>query len=245
MKRIFAINQSNYLPWKGYFDLIHGADIFVFYDDVQFTKNEWRNRNRIKTATGTQWITIPVGDAIHRLICDVAIRDCRWQIKHWKTISQVYGNASHFKTYRPFFEDLYLGRQWDNLSRLNQYVITTIARDFLGIKTRFLHSSDYPRTGVKQDAVISLLKVLGAKRYVSGPAAKAYLQPSRFEQEGIELSWKEYSGYPDYPQFHPPFEHNVSILDLLFHAGPDAAYYIWGWREKAPLATPDERRALA
>ena len=240
-----AINQSNYIPWKGYFDLMHDVDLFIFYDDVQFTKNEWRNRNRIKTPNGSQWLTIPVGDDIHRLICEVAIKDHHWQTKHWKTINQIYGKTPYFKNYRAFLEHFYLDQQWDNLSRLNQYAITTIARGFLGIQAQFLQSSDYPKQGTNQDAVISLLKALNADLYVSGPAAKAYLQPERFEQEGIRLVWKDYSGYPDYSQICPPFEHHVTILDLLLHTGPDAPYYIWGWREDKKLAHDAHRHTEA
>jgi hypothetical protein len=234
MKKV-AINQSNYVPWKGYFDLIHDVDIFVFYDDVQFTKNDWRNRNRVKGANGTHWITIPVGDDWRRSIRDVEIRDHHWQVKHWKTLSQLYGKTPHFKEYRAFLEHLYLDVQWNNLSQLNQHLIETIAREFLRIQTAFLHSSDLPRQGVKQDAVISLLKAVDADLYVSGPAAQAYLQRERFEAEDIQLVWKDYSGYPDYPQIHPPFEHRVTILDLLFHTGRDAPYFIWGWREDNKL----------
>lgn len=240
-KRV-AINQSNYIPWKGYFDIIHDVDFFVFYDDVQFTKNDWRNRNRVKGPNGSQWITIPAGDDLHRLICEVEIKDRRWQIKHWKTINQLYGKTLYFKDYRPFLEHLYLDQRWDNLSCLNQHAIKTIARDFLGIQTRFLQSSDYPRQGTKQDAVIGLLKALKADVYVSGPAARTYLQPERFEQEEVKLIWKDYAGYPEYSQIHPPFEHAVTILDLLFHTGPEAPYYIWGWRDDKRFVHDVRRR---
>jgi len=227
-----AISQSNYLPWKGYFDLIHDADVFVFYDDVQYTKNDWRNRNKVKGPRGAQWLTVPVGDKLHRLICEVDMKDARWQGKHWKTISQLYGRAPYFKLFRAFLEHVYLERRWAGLSELNRHLISTIARDFLGMRTRFLLSSELPRSGAKQEAVISMLKTLEADCYVSGPAGKAYLAPERFEQEGIRLVWKDYSGYPEYPQAHPPFNHHVTILDLLFHTGRDAPFFIWGWRSR-------------
>ena len=243
MKKV-AINQSNYLPWKGYFDIIHDVDVFIFYDDVQFTKNDWRNRNKVKCAGGLQWFTVPVGDHVHRAIRDVEIRDHHWQIKHWKTLNQAYGKAPHFRDFRGFLESVYLDLRWDSLSELNQHLTRVIASDFLGIRTEWLQSSDLPRQGAKQEAVISLLNAVEAKLYVSGPAAQAYLQPERFEQEGIRLVWKDYSGYPEYPQIHPPFEHCVTILDLLFHTGRDAPYFIWGWREDGVRGLEASRRLM-
>ena len=229
MKRV-AINQSNYIPWKGYFDLIHDVDLFLFYDDVQFTKNDWRNRNRVKTPSGLRWLTIPAGTDLDRLICEVSLEDRRWQSKHWKTLTHLYGRAPFFDAYRGFLEEVYVRREWSSLSQINQFLIQSIATDYLGIKTTFGHSSDFPSSGRSQDRVIGLLKAVKADVYVSGPAGQAYLDPERFRKEGIELLWKDYSGYPEYPQSYPPFEHAVTILDLLFHIGSDAPQYIWGWR---------------
>jgi hypothetical protein len=229
-----AVLQSNYLPWKGYFDLIHDNDVFIFYDDLQYTKNDWRNRNKIKAPKGTDWITIPVGTDAHRLICEVEIKDPSWQARHWRTLLQHYGKCACFGTYRPFFEDFYLGRQWANLSEMNQHLIRAIAKDFLGIRTEFQDSRDYVLNGQKLDRLMSLLTQTGADRYVSGPAARNYIDTSRFGAANIELVWKDYSGYPEYPQRFPPFEHSVSILDLLFNVGPDAPWYVWGWREGQP-----------
>lgn len=231
MKRV-AINQSNYVPWKGYFDLIHDVDIFLFYDDIQFTIRNWRNRNKIKTQSGLIWLTIPVGNNRNRLICEVKIDDKRWQSKHLKTLNHFYCKAPFFKDYQGFLEEIYLKNEWNDLSKLNQFIIQKIAKDYLGIKTVFLHSSDFSVYGHKQDRLINLLKSVKADIYISGPAANAYLEPERFKQESVELIWKDYSGYPEYPQFYPPFEHQVSIFDLLFHTGPRAPYYIWGWREE-------------
>ncbi|HAY27299.1 MAG TPA: WbqC family protein [Candidatus Accumulibacter phosphatis] len=237
--RSLAILQSNYLPWKGYFDIIHDVDLFIFYDDLQYTKNDWRNRNRIKTGNGAEWITIPAGEDSNRLICEVAIRNPLWQTKHWKTLQQNYGRSPFFGRYAPFFQDFYLGREWDNLSELNHYLIGGIAREFLGITTEFRDSREYALTGQKLERLLQLVKSTGADRYLSGPAAKDYIDPHRFSELGVELAWKDYSGYPEYPQRYPPFEHRVSILDLLFNVGPDAPWYIWGWRSdpRAPAVT--------
>jgi len=226
-----VILQSNYIPWKGYFDLIHDADEFIFYDDVQFTSRDWRTRNKIKTAQGAEWITLPVGGDRERLICEVEIKDAIWQSKHWKTIQQNYGKCPHFSRYQAYFEDVYLARKWINLSELNQYLIRTISLDLLGVPTAFRDAREYRASGHKQNRLLELLTKAGADRYISGPAAKDYIEPARFSDAGIELVWKDYSGYPEYPQRFPPFEHGVSILDLLFNTGPDAPWYIWGWRE--------------
>jgi WbqC-like protein len=226
-----AISQSNYLPWKGYFDLIHDVDLFVFYDDVQFTKNDWRNRNRIKGPNGPEWLTIPVGTDLKRRVCDVALTDARWQARHWNTLRHRYGKAPGFARYRAFLEDVYVNRQWKNLSELNRFLIRTIAADWLGVTTRFGDSREFPSEGVKQDRVLNLLHAVGADVYVSGPAGRAYLDGQRFERAGIRLEWKDYTGYPEYAQFHAGFEHRVSILDLLFHVGCAAPYFIWGWRQ--------------
>lgn len=235
MSRV-AINQSNYIPWKGYFDLIHDVDLFVFYDDVQYTVRDWRNRNVIKTPNGLFWLSIPAGANRNRLINEVAIVSHEWQKAHWKTISQNYAKARYFGCYKDFFEETYLHRKWESLSELNQFLIAHIAIEYLQIRTKFANSTEFPRDGEKQAAILSLLELTDASSYVSGPAAKAYIEPEIFQKTGIGLIWKDYSGYPEYAQFHPPFRHDVSILDLLFHTGPDAPYYIWGWRENNRLS---------
>jgi|SRR5581483_5334775 hypothetical protein len=238
MKKV-AVIQSNYIPWKGYFDIIHDADLFIFYDDVQYTKNSWRNRNRIKTAQGLCWLTIPVGQREDRLICEVEIPDEPWTKKHWTTIKQSYAKTPFFAQYREFFEFVYLESRWRNLSELNQFLIKTISRDFLGITTKFEDSRQYHAQGQKLDRLIDLLTKAGAELYISGPTAKGYINEQRFVEAEIELVYKDYSNYPEYSQPFPPFEHAVSILDLLFSCGPAAADYVWGWREHAREMLPE------
>jgi hypothetical protein len=227
-----VVLQSNYIPWKGYFDLIHDADVFIFYDDLQFTKNDWRNRNKIKTAQGCKWLSIPVGISSHRLICDVTLEDKSWQRSHWDGLRQQYEKRPYFKLYRSFFEDIYLGRQWSNLSELNHHIIQSISQNILNMTTQFRDSRVFELKGQKLDRLTDLITQSKAKRYISGPAAQGYIDPSRFIEIGVELVWKDYSNYPEYPQAYPPFEHGVTILDLLFNVGPEASYYIWGWRDK-------------
>lgn len=228
MPKRVAILQSNYIPWKGYFDLIADVDEFIFLDDVQYTRQDWRNRNRIKTSRGIAWLTIPVGTSIDRRICDVSLPP-RWADAHWHQLVTWYSRAPHFEAYRPLLEEVYLARQWPTLAELNQHIIRTIA-GLLGISTRFRDSRELRVTTRNQDRVLDLLAAVGADVYVSGPAARAYIDEQRFEAAGHQVIWKDYSGYPEYPQFHPPFNHGVTILDLLFHTGPEAPYYIWGWR---------------
>lgn len=230
MKSVVVL-QSNYIPWKGYFDLINEADLFIFYDDNQYTKRDWRHRNKIKASSGPEWIIVPAGSDTDRLICEVEIKDSTWQQKHWKTLLQNYRNCPHFERYRHFFEDFYLGRSWTNLSEMNHYLIQNIATDFLGMRTVFKDSRGFKLSGQKQDRLLDLVVKAETDRYISGPAAKCYIEPERFSAAGIELVWKDYSGYPQYPQRFPPFEHGVTILDLLFNVGPDAPWYIWGWRD--------------
>ena len=222
--------QSNYIPWKGYFDIIREVDLFIFYDDVQYTKNDWRNRNRIKTVNGARWLTIPVGGNLQRLICEVPLPNCGWEKKHWTSIRQAYAKAPYFKRYRSLIEGLYLGHGCESLSELNQHVTKTIAREVLGISTEFHDSRAYHLTGSKLARLIELVTKTGADTYVSGPTARDYIDSQCFAEEGIKLVYKSYSGYPEYPQRYPPFEHAVSIVDLIFNVGPEAPWYIWGWR---------------
>lgn len=229
MKKV-VILQSNYIPWKGYFDLINDADEFIFYDDVQYTRNDWRNRNVIKTAQGLHWLSVPVGSDRGRLVCDVEIKDHSWQMKHYKTLVANYGKSPFFEMYQPFLKEIYIDNKWENLSDLNQFIIKYISNKFLGIDTVFRDSRELAATGKKQERLLEILCKVDARTYISGPAAKNYIESAGFEAEKIELVWKDYSGYPAYPQKYLQFEHGVSIFDLLFNVGPKAPWFIWGWR---------------
>ena len=232
MKKV-AVLQSNYIPWKGYFDIIHDVDEFIFYDEVQFTKNDWRNRNKILTPQGEIWLTVPVGmNKIHRLILDVRINNSDWQKKHFQTLQMAYHKAPYFKRYEEFLKFVYLEKQWEYLYELNRFLIENISREFLGITTKFSDSRNYSTHGAKHEKLLSLVKASQADVYVSGPAAKDYIIAEDYTREGIELVWKDYSGYPEYPQRSENFTHNVSILDLLFNVGDDAPYYIWAYNHK-------------
>jgi hypothetical protein len=218
MKKV-AIVQSNYIPWKGYFDLIASVDEFIVFDDAQFTKNDWRNRNKIKTPQGLQWLTVPVGQAISRRIRDVTL-DAGWQERHWKTLRANYGRAAHFAAIAAWLAPVYLEETHKSLSSLNRRLIEAIC-SFLDIGTRLSDSWDYVLADGKSERLVSLCVQAGASQYVSGPAAKDYLQTDAFSVHGIEVEWFDYSGYPEYPQLWGRFEHQVSILDLLFVCGKD------------------------
>ena len=231
MKKI-AVLQSNYIPWKGYFDIIHDADEFIFYDEVQFTKNDWRNRNKILTPQGEVWLSVPVGmNKIHRQILDVCMTNSIWQKKHFKTLEMAYHKAPFWKRYEEFLRFVYLERQWTYLYELNRFLIEHISRDFLGITTKFTDSRDYPTHGAKHEKLLSLVQAAQTDVYISGPAAKDYIVAEDYARAGIELVWKDYSGYPPYSQRGENFTHYVSILDLLFNVGDAAPWYIWGWRD--------------
>ena len=125
MKKV-AILQSNYIPWKGYFDLIHRVDDFVLFDDMQYTRRDWRNRNKIKTPQGTLWLTLPVGTDEHRLILDVTMQDSAWQKKHYDMLAAAYRKAPHFQKLKPFLEHVYLEKRWTYLYELDRYLIEQI-----------------------------------------------------------------------------------------------------------------------
>ncbi|WKL03998.1 WbqC family protein [Paenibacillus amylolyticus] len=143
----------------------------------------------------------------------------------------MYSKAPYFKLYKDFLEHVYLEQKWSSLSELNQYLIRYISKDILGVSTTFKDSREFRSEGKKLDRLMELLHKSETDLYVSGPAAKDYIEDARFEEEGIELVYKDYNHYPEYNQFHPPFDHYVTIFDLLFQTGSDASYYIWGWRE--------------
>lgn len=235
-----VVLQSNYLPWKGYFDLIQSADRFVFYDEVQYTKNDWRNRNRIYPRNGLHWLTIPIRrDAVKLRISEVPLPDPRWQKDHFKTLLQSYRTAAHFDQIEPLLRETYVDREWDRLSRLNRHLVERISR-MIGIDTEFLDSNDFTLSGDRVSRLVNLLKQVGATQYLSGPSAADYLAGTEhlFAEAGIELRFMAYTGYPVYKQFREPFEHAVSIVDLLAHVPPSL-------RRRFITSTPIDTRSAS
>lgn len=223
-----AIVQSCYVPWKGYFDLINCVDEFILYDDRQFTRRDWRSRNRIKTPQGVTWLTIPVSvkGKYHQRIDETAVAEPAWADRHWKTLVHSYAAAAAFREYAPLIEGLYEQASRERLlSRINRCFIDGVC-ELMGIDTRRSWSTDYTADGERTARLVSLCKAAGASRYLSGPTARDYLEETAFADAGIELEYADYSGYPEYEQLYPPFEHAVTILDLIFHVGSDAPRYM-------------------
>ena len=224
-KRV-AIVQSSYIPWKGYFDLMRAVDEFILLDEVQFTKRDWRSRNRIKTAQGPLWLSIPVQTKgrFHQAIQETEISDPGWAQSHWRSISTHYAKTPYFAQYRDSICALYQ-RTETSLSEINRRMIEGLAA-LLDIRTKLTWSMDYASVGSKTDRLVSLCEQSGATGYLSGPSAGAYLDLDRFAAAGITVRYADYTGYPEYPQLYPPFEHAVSVIDLLLNAGPGASTYL-------------------
>ena len=227
MKKKVAVVQSNYIPWKGYFDMIAAVDEFILYDDMQYTRRDWRNRNKIKTAQGVQWLTVPVKvkGKYHQSIRETEIAGTQWALIHWKALVQNYRAAPCFSEIADWLEPLYLLEPPTHLSQLNRRLIEAVC-GYLGIKTRISNSWDFPLSEGKTNRLIDLCVSAGGGEYISGPAAKEYIQESLFAEHGITLTWFDYSKYPEYPQLWGEFNHTVSILDLLFNCGKGAHTYM-------------------
>ncbi len=226
-----VILQPSYIPWRGYFDLIRQADWFVFYDDVQYDKHGWRNRNRIKTSHGPIWLTIPVHargvTQNHIPINQIKISGRDWAGRHWRTLSQAYAAAPHFdqvtELLAPFYDD-----PSSSLVEITIPLIVAIA-GYLGLSAqRFVRSSDLDGTPMAPtDRLVAITQQLGAKRYLTGPSAKSYLDEARFREAGIAVSYIPYN-YPAYSQLHGQFDPQTSIVDLLMMTGRHAGEFIWG-----------------
>jgi hypothetical protein len=222
--RTAVVLQPSYLPWRGYFDLVDRADVFVFYDDVQYDKHGWRNRNRIKTANGVSWLTVPVHahGAVEggTPIADIAIDHRRdWVRAHAETLRHAYGRQPFYAQYAPLLASV-LEKRHARLADLTVELTVAIASE-LGCATEFVRSSEFALNGRKNDRLIDLLERIGADHYISGPSARAYIAPERFDAAGIALEYAAYD-YPEYPQPHPPYEPAVSIVDALFALGGPA-----------------------
>ena len=211
--------QSNYIPWKGYFDIINMADVFLLFDSAQYTERDWRNRNRLMSRHGPKWLTIPVRKGKGVPIGQVHALNNTWRRRHWESIRHWYGTAPYFKELRPFFRELYLGSDETNLSQINYSFIQAVC-DLLSIRTRLLCETVNPVTRDKNGVILDLCSYFRADVYITGPAAKSYIDERLFQGAGVVIQWIEYSGYPECQQRHGlPFVHQVSILDLLFNQG--------------------------
>jgi hypothetical protein len=226
MKKV-AIVQSNYIPWKGYFDMLAAVDEFILFDDMQFTRRDWRNRNQIKTPQGLQWLTVPVlvKGKYHQKIRETEVDGADWASAHWKALLQNYRRAPHFPEIAEWLEPLYLENNFTHIYQLNRYFIEAIC-NYLSIETHITNSWDYSLLDGKTERLADLCLQAGGTEYISGPAAKDYIDEKVFSDLGIKLTWLDYAGYPNYPQLWGEFNHGVTILDLLFNCGKDSPQYM-------------------
>jgi hypothetical protein len=210
MKSI-AILQSNYIPWQGYFDLIRSVDEFVILDSVQFTKNDWRNRNRIRTPAGPAWLTIPIRTAgrFSQRICEAEVAESQWAQRHWRTLTQHYARAPQFRRYATELEKTYEQAAGESsLSRINRLFLE-LACKWLGIETVIRSSDFYPDHPDRVQRLVAICQAADARRYVSGPAAKTYLDPAPFKAADIDLCFFEY-GESSAPQ--------LSVIDGVLNS---------------------------
>jgi hypothetical protein len=226
MKKV-AILQSNYIPWKGYFDLIAAVDEFILYDEMQYTKRDWRNRNQVKTPQGLKWITVPVKvrGRYFQKINDTEIDGDGWAQDHWRSIVANYKKAPNFVEVSEWLSPFYLERKYEYLSDLNKDLIVAICEN-LGINTKISSSTDYELVDGQSERLVSLCKQAGGREYISGPSAKNYIDEAVFTDLDVKLTWFDYEGYPEYPQLWGDFIHTVSIIDLIFNCGAKAPLYM-------------------
>lgn len=227
MGKKVAIIQSNYIPWKGYFNIIKSADEFVLLDDVQYTRRDWRNRNLIKTEAGLKWLTIPVEVKGQYIIPikDVQTAGLQWRIDHWNQISNAYKKARYFSFFAPLIKDLYLNDDETNLSRVN-FKFISLVNKILNIQTPIRWSMEFNSPPGKTERLVHICKSLDAAEYISGSAAKDYLDESQFDENNIKVLWTDYSDFREYKQVYEPFEHGVSVIDLIFNEGPESHLYL-------------------
>lgn len=222
-----AVLQPGYLPWLGFFDQLLRSDIFVLYDDVQFNKNGWRNRNRIKSTAGApHWLTVPVHvRSLEQRLLETEIDNRQpWARKHLGTIRQFYANAPGLKRYLPELEEVLAGRRWEGLVDLDEAVIGLLC-SWLGLERQMVRSSTLNVPGERSERLLNLCLHFGVRRYLSGNAAQSYLEVERFTESGIEVVWQNYE-HPAYPQQHGTFVPFLSILDLVLNCGENSASII-------------------
>ncbi len=228
-----GIIQSSFIPWRGYFDFIASVDRFVFHDDIQYTKGDWRNRNRLKTPQGPVWLTVPVHyERVSQLICETRVAESTdWRTKHLRLWQANYRQAPYLDDVLNILGDMERGRASLTISQLNIALTRSIC-EYLGITTPMAMSNDYELAGAKTDRLLDLLGKVGATTYLSGPSAAAYLDEEAFRRAGIGLEYKSYA-YAPYAQLWGDFDATVSILDLIANCGPAA-------RESLSSHSPDQ-----
>jgi hypothetical protein len=231
--KTIAISQSNYVPWKGFFDLINSVDEFILYDDVQYTRRDWRNRNLIKTPAGLKWLTIPIlsKGRFEQKIEETRLLNLDWTEAHWAEIATNYAKAPFFNSYRSELENLYKSIGETHLSQVNFLFLSALCK-MLQIRAPFRWSHEFTAKGDRSERLLAICLEAGASVYYSGPSARDYLDVALFNSADVEIVWMDYTGYPTYRQQYGPFEHCVSVLDLLLNEGPNASHFMKSFTSK-------------
>lgn len=224
--RRVAIVQSSYIPWRGYFSLIAACDTFIFLDSVQFTKRDWRSRNRLRTANANVWLSIPLIQRGFYLaaIDEMTVSDPLWADAHWRRIEDAYRKAPAFQEAAPVIKEAYASvADLDRLSAINIALVRSLCAA-LAIDTGLMRDTElFPRTDLvamdATDRLVELCRASRASHYLSGPAARSYLDEERFRAAGIQIEWADYSGLRPYPQLHGGFDPQVSIVDTVLNLG--------------------------
>lgn len=221
------ITQSNYIPWKGYIDSIALVDKFIIYDDMQYTKRDWRNRNLIKTQAGLKWLSIPVEvkGKFYQKINETKVSDSNWNLNHLNILKENYKTSAHYKEVIEMIEPLYMNCNYEFLTEINRYFLEWIL-SYFEIKTQILDSRLFEISGDRTDKLLNLCIENNANQYFTGSAAKAYIDESKFRSKGFSINYLDYSGYKEYTQLFGDFEHGVSIFDLIFNEGTNSKLYL-------------------
>lgn len=220
--KTLVVLQPGYLPWIGFFDQLNRSDVFIYYDDVQYDKNGWRNRNRIKSPQGILWLSVPV---LTKGIEDKQIKNMlidnrsNWNTKQLKSISMCYAKAPYFKNYFPELEEL-LSKTWDNICELDIALVELISK-WLKLERKIYRSSELGIYGSKSERLLNFCKHLGADNYLSGNAAQDYLDVDLFKQSNINITWQDYE-HPVYEQINGEFIPYLSVIDLIFNMGEES-----------------------
>ena len=226
MDKTVVILQPGYLPWLGFFEQLYRGDIFVIYDDVQYDKHSWRNRNKIKTSQGAQWLTVPVNVDSKTIIKDVNINNSQnWQRKHIKAVKQNYSKALFFERYFCDFQNI-LSKQYKYLVELDMELIYWLSEQ-LNIKKEIIFSSDLKIKGDRISRLIKICKKLGTNKFYEGAAGRSYIDPSDFGNEGIKVEFQNYP-HPVYRQLYGQFTPYLSVIDLLFNEGENSKEILAG-----------------
>jgi hypothetical protein len=239
MRRISLI-QSAYIPWRGFFDLVDRCDEYVIYDEAQFSKGHWHNRNRIGGPSGPAWLTIPVktADRLGQAIEDVVVSDRTWAEAHWRKIESFYRSAPFLLECGPKLQFLFeAAAVHDRLTDINELMLRGLF-DMLGVTTAVVRDRVYGPKGARTERVLDLCLKAGATHYLTGPSARSYLDETLFATAGIVVEWMNYPVYPAYPQQMPDYEPALSIIDLILNAGP-ARPDLWrdgGQQRRAPTS---------